>query len=67
MMNMTYDEFKKLKNYFYEYLHEELCDRDEDCPSEKLCEVFEEWFNVKSEYASIDSYIKELIENGFDV
>ena len=66
-MNMTYDEFKKLKKYFYENLHEELCDRDEDCPSEALCELFEEWINVKNEYASIDFYIDELIENGFDV
>jgi hypothetical protein len=65
-MNMTYDEFKKLKQYFYNNLHEELYDRDNGCPSEGLCELVEEWFNVKSEYSSIDSYIKELTEIGFD-
>lgn len=66
-MNMTYDEFKKLKKFFYENLHEELCDRDEDCPSEVLCEMFEEWFNVRDEYANIDAYLKEVLENGFDM
>ena len=64
-MNMTYNEFKKLKKFFYENLHEELCDRDEDCPSEALCELFEEWFNVKSEYKNVDAYIAEQIKMGF--
>lgn len=65
-MNMTYDEFKKLKKYFYKYLQEEVCQRDNGCTTEGMCELFEEWFNVKENYASVDSYIKELVENGFD-
>ena len=65
-MNMTYNEFKKLKKFFYDNLQEEICQRDNGCTTEGMCELFEEWFNVKSEYSSIDSYIKELTEIGFD-
>jgi hypothetical protein len=66
MMNMTYDEFKKLKQYFYNNLHEELYDRDNGCPSEGLCELVEEWYNVRDEYKNVDVYIEELIKIGFD-
>jgi len=66
-MNMTYDEFKKLKKYFYENVHEQLYDRDVGCPSEGLCELIEEWCNVRDEYKSIDLYIEDLGKIGFDV
>lgn len=65
---MTYEEYKKLKKYFWEAFYENgLVD-----PTARgfspftFNELIEEWFNVKSEYDSIDSYIKELVENGFD-
>lgn len=65
MMNMTYEEYKKLKKYFWDAFYESGIE-DGFSPF-TFNELIEEWFNVKSEYDSIDSYIKELVENGFDV
>ena len=64
-MNMTYEEYKKLKKYFWDAFYES--EIEEGFSPFTFNELIEEWFNVKSEYDSIDSYIKELVENGFDV
>lgn len=59
MMNMTYNDYKKIREYFWQN-HYELSIDDGVCPFKEFDNLVDEWYNVQDEYKNVDAWIKDL-------
>ena len=64
-MNMNKNEFEKLVKFFDKNVRESVVDSKEDT-AKVLAMLLEEWIECKGNYGSINEYLTELEEYGFD-
>ena len=62
-MNMTYNDYKKIREYFWQNLYE-LSLLDGVCPFKEFDNLVDEWYNVQDEYQNVDAWIKDLVVVG---
>ena len=62
-MNMTYDEYKKLRSFFKNNILKGV-KKENVCPFQVFDTLVKEWMIDKSEYKNIDTYLKFVEANG---